>query len=80
MINSSTSGFPEMLLCHITVIIFHFKSYKLYSFKRVTTALAVAGIKSINQIEDNQVKTHHNQSISLSGATSERSSALCSCK
>jgi hypothetical protein len=73
LINSSTNGFPDILLCHITVIIFHFKSYNLYSFKSVTTALAVAGIKSINHIEDNQVKTHHNQSISLSGATNERS-------
>jgi hypothetical protein len=71
LINSSTSGFPEILLCHITVIIFHFKSYRLYSFKSVTTAIAVAGMKSISQIEDNQVKTHHNQSISLSGATNE---------
>jgi hypothetical protein len=78
--NSSTNGFHEILLCHITVMIFHFISYNLYSFKSVTTALAVAGIKSINQIEDNQVNTHHSQSISLSGATNDRSCALYFCK
>jgi len=40
----------------------------------VITAFGVAGIKSINPVEDSQVFIHPNQSISFSGEIVDKSS------
>jgi hypothetical protein len=76
LINSKTRGFQTKLLCHITVIVFHLKSYKLYSLSIFTTAFGVAGTKSIKSIEDNQFNIHHIQSMSLFGDILDKICAL----
>jgi hypothetical protein len=76
LINSSTNGLPTKLLCHMTVIIFHLRLYKSYSFSIFITAFGVAGTKSIKSIDDSQFNIHHIQSISLFGAIVDNICAL----